>query len=350
MDAERAESTFDVQGLASRLAAGSFLETGRLAAAAKGLRMTWQLDPAPDKSALWARVDLARAEPEVDELVAAIPARHTNRWPFQGGPLSPEDRQALEVEPGDPKSRLVLITEADKLGRMERLAKLAEQCRAECRSAHRDTNAWLRWTPEQVEATRDGLDVRTLGISAGQRLALKLMQPWAMMRVMGWLGAARVMGSYAAKLVRQSSALGVLAVSSLEPKLVVAAGQRLQRIWLRATQRKLGFSPIAALPLFALRIELLGGSILPPRRIPQLRAAGEELHSLAGLTPGERAVLLFRIGPAQPPPVLALRRRPEDLLAWPSPPRGSESPLVGGCVEPRRDHRPQIRHCQRPAA
>ena len=49
----------------------------------------------------------------------------------------------------------------------------------------------IRWNRDEVLATRDGLDLATLELSASDMAALRLIASWPLMKTVGALGAGR---------------------------------------------------------------------------------------------------------------------------------------------------------------
>ena len=309
----RAASIFDVEDLASRMALGALLETLRIAASAAGVSARWRCDPDRADPELWARLWLdARAQP-ADELAGAIRDRYTHRGRYDGAPLSPTDAAALRAQRASP-ARLHLITDAARLAAVAGLIGEADRIRSECRRAHEDLQRWLRFDDGAARATRDGLDVRTLGLGPVERPMLRLLRPWGRMRVALRLGVAGRVASRARDLVLGSAAVGLITVPSATAPDALAAGRLLQRVWLRATERRLAFSPMAALPLLALRVERLGGEGLDPAHRERLAELGAALREAFDVAPGTPSLMLFRVGHAPPLAARALRRGVDELV------------------------------------
>ena len=310
---ERAAALLDVSSLASRMSLGALLENARIAGRAQGAMCHWQLDPDPADPLLWARVTLTASDPVQEELSEAIEHRHTNRKVFDKKPLGDDVIRALSSEGAAPVG-LHWLTERKPIHDLARLVARADAIRAESRIAHDDLYRWLRWTPEEAERTRDGLDVRTLELAPHERLALPVMKSWALTRVANAFGGAAASASYGKRLALGSGAVGLLTVPAVTPALAVEAGHVMERVWLRATQRGLGFSPMAPLVLLTLRVDLLGGEALSSRHIARLSELRTALRALFGLANDEHALFCFRIGHSEPAQVRALRRRLSDTL------------------------------------
>lgn len=307
-EAERARALLDVAGLASQLALGALLETARLEAERLGLAMEVQLEP---RHGIWARCSLSRAQARLDELHAAITRRYSNRQVYDGSMLLQQEARALLGEVVG-SSQLVLTTKRSELVQLASLGGEAERIRARSRLCHEDLQRWLRWSHGRSVETRDGLDVRTLGLSVAEQRALRAIGPWSVAK---WVVAAtsQVNGQYARRLMESSSGVGLLCVPSLAPHAVVEAGRSMQRVWLRATQLGLAFSPMAALPLLVLSEQQRGAVDLGEASASRLRALGGELKRLVPSMQG-LPVFMFRVGRAPGMVVRALRRRLEDVV------------------------------------
>lgn len=314
---ERAEAILDVDGLASRMALGALLENALIFARAHGFSVRWLLDPEPRDPRLQARVMIEGVEPSAEDLAPTLPERHTNRHPYATTPLLSQETALLEAESIEP-ARIQLLTDRPRIEAFATLVEVADRTRAETKRAHEDLHRWLRWTPEEVRSTRDGLDVATLGLGIPERLVLSTLRPWSRARVANALGGSKTTGEYGKKLAMKSGAIGVISVPDLTPATAVAAGRAMERVWLRATKLGLGFSPLATLPLLGLRAEALGGDGLSAHHTEKLRGAYADLRLLVGARPGQHVLFAFRVGHNPPPAVRALRRS-LDSVVTPSP-------------------------------
>jgi nitroreductase len=304
---ERGASLFDVCGLASRIAAGAFLENVRLAALADGIGVACTLDPDRRRPRLWARVELDHRRTTCSDLAEAIDERHTNRETFDGSRLSDDESSSLQNEVERPV-RLRLIEKPEQLADLAALTGTVDRIRAESQRAHVELHRWLRWTSSEAAAHGDGLDVRTLGIRAHERAILGLLRPWHRARLANRFGWSKMAASYGERLLKSSSAAGLLTVPDTSTKSAVSLGRVMQRIWLRATRLGLAFSPITALPLLSLRTELLDGEGLSPGHAVDLLRIRPAWRRLFGLGENERALFMFRVGRGPAQDVRARRR------------------------------------------
>lgn len=300
-----ADSLLHHDDFASRIAFGGVLENLELATSARGYSVAWQLDPEPGDRTLWASATFAPASVRSSPLADAIPRRCTNRARFDASPLSPDEHAQLAAH-HEPGVQLRLFAQRAEIGEIASFTGLAESARSTIRRAHEDLHRGLRWSAAEAERTRDGLDVRTLGLSSIERVMLKFFAPWPRMRRLLAVGGAALQARYARKLAATGSAFASFEVLETTPSYLMAAGRLIQRVWLQATALDLAVSPFAALPLLGM-MRTAQPELLTDRQRAQIDLALTREHALRG-SAGSTCVLWLRIGRAPTPRVRALRR------------------------------------------
>jgi hypothetical protein len=305
-DEQREHIPLDPSGVMTRFALGCLLENAAVQASALGRALDIALDA--DSPVEWARVALGApgSAPVADaELAQVIFRRCSNRLRFRGA-LTDQEIAALAAEA---RSGVIVrvIGDSSALREAARIIGAAEGLTPRVRASHEYLHRWLRWSPEAAEASCDGLDVRTLELSWGQRVLMRLLRPWMLMRVAVRFGASIAYGAHARRLVGGSGALGVIAVPELTRASACDAGRLTERIWLRLTALGLQSSPFASQPLAAQHVRV-GGKLFTNADERRIRALEQRLEQVAELPPGSHSVMLFRIGRAEAPSVRSLRR------------------------------------------
>jgi nitroreductase len=320
-DAPRSESFLDYRHLASWLAFGAAAENVALAAAQMGLAVEVELDPEPGDPAavcdLRFRATRAPPGPEETALAAAIPGRVTNRRLSPRAPLTRDAREGLvRAATAIPEAALHLVEDPDRLADLGELLGRGDRLRFLSRTMHREMMQELRWTPDAVQASRDGLDVTTLELTAADLAGLRIMSSWPAMELVGRVGGGRALEKPARKAIAAASAVGLVTVPGRTREAYFAGGRAVQRVWLEATARGLALQPMAPLTYLFARLELGGGEGLTAREAESLgelrRGFGEHFPEAAGR--GEP--MLFRIARAGPPSARALRRAVDDVLTF----------------------------------
>ncbi|HEU5075997.1 MAG TPA: Rv1355c family protein, partial [Polyangiaceae bacterium] len=175
-----------------------------------------------------------------DALSGSIGARHTNRRRVAGGPLESDVLGALSAAAASVSGcQLHFVTDRPAVAELADVAARAERIRMLHPAGHGDMVREIRWTLEEAEATRDGIDLRTVDLSATELAGLKMLRsPGVATLLRRWRG-----GRGLEKLTRSSllasSAVGLLTMNRQTLPARVDAGRALERVWLLATQRGL---------------------------------------------------------------------------------------------------------------
>ncbi|MEV4346469.1 nitroreductase family protein [Actinoplanes sp. NPDC049596] len=231
-DPRRRLPVLDPVGREQLISVGAAVFTLRLAIAAAGYRCAEEIFPETAELDLVARVRLGRPAPAsraAEALAAAVPHRHTNRWPFSQtavpAAVLEHLRDAARRE-GAVLTMVALPARDAVLG----LARAAEQWLRE-RPGHREELA--RWTGRG--ARHDGVPWWAVG-------------PWDSLEAVPIRDFAEL-----SELPRPSEpfepypAILVLATEGDERADQVRAGEALQRVLLTATWQDLATTPISQL-------------------------------------------------------------------------------------------------------
>lgn len=228
-DPRRHLHVLDPDGREQLISVGAAIFTLRLALRRAGYRTHVRVFPDPAAPDLVARVVVdapAEPTPAAEALAAAIPHRHTNRWPFAHVPV-PE--AALDHLRDAARREGAVLTVADGAARdpVLRLATTADRWLRE-RPGYREELA--RWTGHGVR--HDGVPMWAAG-------------PWDALEAVPIRDFAELSElPRPAERFEPYPTLLILATEGDEPPDHVRAGQALQRVLLTATWQNLATTPI----------------------------------------------------------------------------------------------------------
>lgn len=304
----------DVDNMLTLTGIGSAIENAVIAARGMGLE-------ASVRYALGGKpLGVQDNEFEAIAEIATTPAEtHDPLYPFlcqrctmrrlTAKPIAPEVLQRLAAAAADfPEVGVDWLTSQAEIKPIAKLVGLGNRMRFEYEPFHREFYDNMRFTSEEVAATRDGLDVKTLQLPSGVAGILHALRKWPRMRAANWLGFSRAVARQAATEVCCSGAVGVLSIDAATPECFLAGGRALERIWTASAAAELGFHPTASLPVFLAYAQRTDGRKLPaPHRelaAEMSRVFYKRLPRLAG-----RAIqMVFRVGLAEDLPPRSLRR------------------------------------------
>jgi molybdopterin/thiamine biosynthesis adenylyltransferase/nitroreductase len=296
---------FDPPGWAHVIAAGAATENLVMAARALG----WRPQVGPWKAG--AHVDLTRAEPELDPLLRHVGRRCTNREHTTATAIPEPVLASLRESVRDPEARLVFLTDRAAIDELACIVGVADRLRMWDPAMLDDLRRELRWDAAEVLRTRDGIDVRSLGLRRGEETMLRLLMRPGIMPIVRAVGRGDRLESPARDRVRRAAAVGLLTHRGRGATPYFDGGRALQRLWLTATAHDLALCPMTT-ALFLIRL-----LDTDPSRLGEARPAVDALaRRFARIFPSEtdaEHILLFRLGITGNPPHRSLRRRLDDV-------------------------------------
>ena len=242
-----------------------------------------------------------------DTLASAIGERHTNRRRTTGGPLENEALQALARTAASVSgSELLFVSDRPAVAEVADIAARAERIRMLHPAGHGDMVREIRWTLEEAESTRDGIDLRTVDLSATELAGLKMLRsPGVPALLKSWRG-----GRGLEKLTKSSllaaSAVGLLTMRRQTLAGRIEAGRALERVWLTATRLGISLQPHTASVFLFARAFGGGARDFDGETLGELHGLHARLRAVFGADAGE--VFLFRLFPSCEPLARSLRR------------------------------------------
>ena len=308
VDRTRDQSLYNYGFRASLIALGALVENLSIAARHAGYDTAVTIVPAGEGGLPSCRLAFAAAPGESDPLIGAIPARCTNRRPYQMSPLKERAVEALTREGRrNPQARFRLIANRDEMKTVAHAASLNDRLLFEMRRLHDDLYSTVRWTEAEAEATRDGLFVKTLELGP-MGPGFTAMRSWRVTSLLNAVGSSRFAPQHSYRTFLKSSAFGFLQMQGLSPEAYVEGGRVLERLWLTATAEGLSFQPMAG-TLYLLQYLGTPVGLKWKRSHQELLGQGQRaLEPILGLDSRKASILLFRVGYGPAPSARSLRR------------------------------------------
>ena len=167
-----------------------------------------------------------QGESEPDPLHEQISIRCTNRNLYRTKRVPSAELEKLAQEAQEfPQVQVDWVTDRVRIGEFAKLIAASDRLRFEYQPFHQELFEQLRFTVQEAEATRDGLDVRTLELPPGVASIIYWLRHWPRMQWLNRLGLGGMLTFPSWLSVRKSGALGVLSLpeASAEQALEAAA-------------------------------------------------------------------------------------------------------------------------------
>ena len=239
---EKDTSLYNFDQKASLIAHGALLENLEIAASAFGLAVSVSLFPEtrdPD----WIAEVLFSENQDLasDSLFDSIPGRNTNRRPFDSRPLPAELRQALQQSSEKIDGSKIYLSRDDR-EKQSLAVQIAQNDRLvfENPHLHRFLFDHIRFNTQEVESSRDGMDMRSFELPLMDRLAFGVLKSWQAVQLINSFGfLSKKLTKQAEKLCLSSSAIAMVTVNGDSASDFVRGGQAMERLWLEATHQGL---------------------------------------------------------------------------------------------------------------
>ena len=306
-------TTMDVRHRGAYVSIGAALFNARVAAASLKKLGPVRLFPEGAPSHLVATIQIGDAtDHEIKPLQAHIRTRAANRQIGDPSPIDDEVVQQLARGVEREGAHLRILTARDRLGRCAEILAESDRLRFLIPRLHREMFAEMRWPGK--DSLEEGIDVRTLELSAPEVAAIEVMRrPDVMAHLADWR-AGQALGGRALATVGSSSALAVITVPRTDPVWYVRGGAAAERFWLSAELHGLAVQPVSPVFLYASGekdFASLGGE----RHLDAFFNLARNFSELWDLDDAEHVALLFRITHAPPPMVHSARLPLAHLLS-----------------------------------
>lgn len=257
MDVDRARSALDPGLRYAYLGLGACLENMALEAGKAGLKVRHRYSPLPESPQLIAVLEAVsrHAGPVIPEhdlrLADQIPLRCTNRKNSETLLLTDDEaNEMVRAASAIPEAMVDIVRDRSMIDQIALLCGRAERIRFLNTTCHHDMFVReMRWRKEEVESTRDGIDVATLELSLTDRTGLRVAADPKAMSLLRFWGTGKAMEKMSAKGIRASNGLALISIPDLSVENAFMAGRAMQRLWLRTSALGILAHPVGA-PVF----------------------------------------------------------------------------------------------------
>lgn len=309
----------DVHAMFDLIGLGAAVENASIAARHRGYEPNIAYAPATDGLAVedgsCPAVTMRFASgARPDPLYGQLGARCTCRKLYGTRQVAQETLDIL-AEAGKEFSEVQVdwITDRSRIRTLATIMAASDRIRFEYEPFHNELFRQLRFTVDEAERTRDGLDLRTLELPPGVGRVLRSLGSWSRMQWVNRLGLGRLLTLPSALSVCKSGAIGVLSVTEPTSTGFLQGGRAFERIWLTAQAEGLALQPLGSLPIFSAHLRVLDGRKLSPLHKQRIGRLLGRFESLTPTTTGRTLLILFRLGHSTPPRHRSLRRPVEHV-------------------------------------
>ncbi len=324
LDKSRASSFLDFESAGSYLSLGAATENLVLKAHELGLEVDTDRFPDatnPRLAAVFRFFEPGRTATDWleghahDSLTGAIGMRLTNRLLRPRVHIPADKLQSIvSIAQTEPDVKLHITDNGDVMEQIGKLIARVDRILITHKDGHHGFVNEIRWSDEEAARTRDGLDIATIDLSAGEAAGFRMAKNWSVVKTLNRWGGGSVFEKLSNKGIAGASAIGLITAASPQSPQYFAAGRAMERAWLLANQNGIGFQPMTGLTFLLHRLIHGKGQDLTPDNIRELSEIKEMFYRLMKLNDTEHPAFLFRLLVAEEPAVKSLRRPVDDVL------------------------------------
>jgi molybdopterin/thiamine biosynthesis adenylyltransferase len=321
-DKFRSFSFGDFGHIASYLTFGAAYENLYLHGLSRGLEASYTFQPnGPENgpvAAIRFQAVSGKVDPSLRDLEKAIAARHTNR---NLAPKTAIDTTILDqlkaVTESIPGASLTWFTRDEDLAELADIIGACDRARLLNPAGHHDfVHHEMRWTSEDAARTKDGIDIKTLGLSNSQLAALNILKNGEVIKTINELQGGKALDMLAKRTVKAASAIAMIILPEYALRNFFEGGRALERFWLAATLQHIAVHPLISPFYLFPRVVYGNGEGLDAHTTAELNGLRKRFKALTGITDGKAEAFLTKIAIAPEPELKAFRLPVEEILTF----------------------------------
>ncbi len=316
-DAHHSVSMLDYHHYGSYLSIGAVVENARIYGHSINLLLHCNYFPNANDKRLVAAIWFEPSAVNVNERLslAQLFARHTNRLFSERKSLEPLHESTLLTLFGSNRmAQLHLVNDPVQMQHLAEILTEAEKLLLLNQQGHQDMfERELRWTKEDAEASKDGIDLATLNISKAEVIALKVAGSRKVMEWVGKFNGGEAFKKGTKKALVASSAIGFISMPFENEEAYLHGGEWMERLWILANSLGLAFQPVTQFSYLFARAKNKGEGLLE-KEVQHLLQLRNQLDVLLPKLKDREIVFIFRIGYTNKVPVKSLRREINNMI------------------------------------
>jgi len=284
----------DVSGMFTWVSVGAAIQNIVVTAAAHGCDTEVEYI-SPVNASLPAAIILLTPGSVDSSMAKWIPFRSTNRNNFRTEPIEESTIHTLTRSISGLDAGLHWMTHPKGFRLMASMDARSSFIRLEHKPFHDELFDILRFSRLQVEASRYGLDFRSIGIPQGAGMFASHLKHGFVNKVVSKSGVGRLVAKMLSMKLLRAGALCLVTAKHSNPAGYMEAGRAMERFWLAATAEGLSIHPYGALPQYLTKAEVEPEDFLPSH-LAVIRSNRAPFYSLFPGAEKELPAILLRLG------------------------------------------------------
>jgi len=306
----------DFKNYGTILGLGSATENLRLEARKNNLDVKFNLFPIKNNEHLVAQINFEKLNEtdEFDDLVNYINARCTDRNIYQSEHIDSETLNKLKKACSSiPGAKLHFLTSEKDIKEYGSILGRSDKILLTTKETHTEFMKEIRWSKDEVETTRTGVDLETIDLTATEIAGFKVIKNWSVVKYLNKWGGGSAFEKLSKKCAESAYGLGMITMPSLSSNDFFEGGRALERVWLEATRNELNMHPISGLTYIFTRLNHGNAEGMPPKMIKAITELRKEHEQLFDSN-NEIEVFFFRVFKGNKQKKRSLRKSLDEVL------------------------------------
>jgi len=245
--------------MGSHMGLGAALENVHLQSQALSLADHPEVFPLKDEPALIAAIRFGpsaeAADSAVIDFAAHLYTRHTNRKIGEKQKLDASFYTHLQEIANQAAHVNFFYTEDN--AELEELSEIIAECdkvRLLNEQGHKEFYQEIRWTREEAENTKDGVELASVDITQGEIAGFKVAGDWKAVEILAEMDQGNAFKKMSTKSVKNASGIILFAIDDFTHEQLVNVGRVVQRSWIFANQQGIAVHPMLSPAFFFNRL------------------------------------------------------------------------------------------------
>ncbi len=247
-------------------------------------------------------------------LVDALETRETNRknegrFPIEQNKIDSLKHLVSEI----PHAEVQIVNDVNRLSDLGKLIGEIDRLWILDEKGHTAFMDEIRWTPEEVESTRDGLDIETLELSKMDVTGLSLTRDHRVVSMLNQWGLGKILTRMSGKSLDSASAMALFTMPGTSPMDFIQGGRAVERFWLEATNLGITIQPMSISIFLFGRLIQGKGEGLTAKMKEELPFYRKSLLKIFDINEDKGLIFMLRLSKASMASVKSLRLKMENV-------------------------------------
>ncbi len=250
-DQKRSKSLLDFKGTGSLISFGAALENIRLTCLKMGIETSIKphITEFGEEKIASIQFDRKAGSALPDKyayLTPFIDSRLTNRLNEERKPIQDSTFDELTGMASEAGFKLRIFDLEEQIKRFAKINGLMDWVRMINVEGYNDFVKEIRWTNSEAEITKDGIDLGTFDLGVADMAALKMINNAKAMKFIRDHKLGQGFTRISDNTFKSASAICLLTANEFSPRSFLNAGKAIQRMWVHANMKQIGFQPVTA--------------------------------------------------------------------------------------------------------